>query len=309
MLASEAPTHVIGWSRGQGVLARAYNRLGEHARAREVCLSALARLSDEDLTFVVLNLHVQLELSLAEAALGELDVARERVKQLLARHADRVGPLALGAIHEARARIALFEHDFEIARLHCTAMRRAYAPAQSATLFELTDQLADQIALAEHGEAPPVHNFAALLGDAAELITRVHLLGKQAERRWEARARRGLRIALELTGADSGFVIAPAVEANAVYAEEHAPEPEAVQWARSQCAAQLRASAARPGSTLGCSAELRLKEVRYCLFPLGPATGSNHCPALVLGFRETSSRPHDQRVLAILTGALQETLA
>src|SRR5262249_11690652 len=141
MRESEAPRHVIGWSRAQGVLARAHNRLGQHERARELCQVALAHLSAEDLSFVVLNLHVQLELLMAEAALGELDSARKRVKHLLAHHAERVGPLALGAIHEACARIALFERDYETARVHCAAMRRAYAPAQSATLFELTDQL------------------------------------------------------------------------------------------------------------------------------------------------------------------------
>ncbi|HKU41167.1 MAG TPA: hypothetical protein VJR89_23555, partial [Polyangiales bacterium] len=309
MHASDAPRHVIGWARGQGILARAHNRLGEHARARELCRAVLAEKCEEDLTFVVLNLHVQLELSLAEAALGELDSARERVKRLLAQHADRVGPLALGAIHETRARVALFERDYDVARLHCTAMRRAYAPAQSATLFELTDQLADQIALAEHGDRPLGRNLTALLGDAAELITRVHLLGgDQSENRWEARARRGLRIALELTGAQSGFVIAPATQGDAVYADEREPDGAVVRWARSLREPKSDHSGTQRLTKLGCSAELRVNDTCYCLFQIRAHSLESRA-VLVLGFRETSSRPPDQRVLAILTGALQETLA
>jgi tetratricopeptide (TPR) repeat protein len=309
MHGSDAPPHLLGWSRGQGILARAHNRIGEHARARELCQAALAGRSEEDLTFVVLNLHVQLELALAEAALGQLDSARERVKRLLAQHADRVGPLALGAIHETRARVALFEQDYDVARLHCTAMRRAYAPTQSATLFELTDQLADQIAFAEHGDRPVAHGLPALLGDDANLITRVY--GKEAELRWEARARRGLRIALELTGAKSGFLISPVAQGDVVYAEEQEPEAEVLEWARSRRSSKAESSSTAPQRTEpGCSAAIRRDDLCYSMFPLGPAGSDTHDPPiLVLGFEQTRSRPPDQRVLAILTGALQETLA
>jgi hypothetical protein len=311
MRGSDAPTNSVGWLRGQGILARAHNRLGEHARARELCQLALADRSEADLTFVVLNLHVQLELVLAEAALGELDSARERVKRLLAQHADRVGPLALGAIHEARARVALFERDHEIARLHCTAMRRAYDPTGSATLFELTDQLADQVALAERGERPVRQGVVALLGDDANLITRVHRFRMQGERRWEARARRGLRVALELTGAQDGFVISAAEQGDILYADEREPPVEVLQWAKA-----VRMSSAepreptRPKTMPGCSAELRWKDVCYRMFPLkSPADEADPARLLVLAFEETGSGVLDERMLAIVTGALQETLA
>jgi hypothetical protein len=306
---SDAPRHLTGWSRGQGILARAHNRLGEHVRARELCQGALAGRSEDDLTFVVLNLHLQLELALADAALGELDSARKRMKRLLAQHTDRVGPLVLGAIHETRARVALFEREYEVARLHCTAMRRAYAPTHSPILSELTDQLADQIALAEGGAH--AQTAISLLGDDARLITSVQLFSEQSEHAGEARARRGLRVALELTGAQSGFVISSAAQGDVLYAEECEPEAEVLAWAKATRLYKPERSGASPRQAeLGCSGELRRNHVCYCMFPLGPAVHAVDPPAtLVLGFEENRSRPPDRRVLAIVTGALEETLA
>ena len=301
MSQSDAPSNLVGWSRGQGILARAYNGVGQHERARQLCQVVLARCSEDDLTFVVLNLHVQLELALAEASLGDLDGARERMKRLLAQHADRVGPLALGAIHETRARVAMFEREYDVARLHCTAMRHAYAPAQSPTLDELTEQLADQIAQAERGDSEQLPRSVALLPNEPQLITRVQLFAAQSDRRWEARARRGLRVAIELTGAQSGFILSPEQHGDVLYTEERDPEPAVLEWAK---LTRLREA------ERGCSGELRRDEICYCLFPLAPTDHPSSAPAiLVLGFEEHRSRPPDRRVLAIVTGALHETLA
>ncbi|HEX6239626.1 MAG TPA: hypothetical protein VFZ61_01985, partial [Polyangiales bacterium] len=68
----EAPLAVVGWARSHGGLARAYNGLGEHAKAREVCERALGMLSPEDLAFPALNLALQIEYALALLGLGEL---------------------------------------------------------------------------------------------------------------------------------------------------------------------------------------------------------------------------------------------
>jgi hypothetical protein len=308
MRQSDAPPHLIGWSRGQGILARAHNRLGEHTQARELCQAALAGRSADDLSFVVLNLHLQLELALADAALGDLGSARERVRGLLAQHAERVGPLALGAIHEARARVALFEREYDVARLHCTAMRRAYEPTQSPTLSELTDQLADQIARAECSKREPERAAVALLGDDAHLVTRVRLFREQSERGWADRARRGLRVALELTGAQSGFVISPVGCDDVLYAEECEPDAEVVSWAKAIRRGETEGPAPSRAE-LGCRGELRRNQICYCMFPLGPALDAGDRSAvLVLGFEENRSRPPDRRVLAIVTGALEETL-
>src|SRR5262249_23920910 len=102
----DEPQRALGWTFGQSVLARAHNRLGEHARARALCRVALAGRTEEDLGFVVWNLHAQLELILADAALGDHAAAQARLQRSIEQHRD-VGPLALGAVHETCARVAL----------------------------------------------------------------------------------------------------------------------------------------------------------------------------------------------------------
>ena len=69
-----------------GALAQAYNALGEHARAREACEQALAWLTEEDLDFCVVNLGILLELSRAQAGLGDLSGAAQRLDALIERH-------------------------------------------------------------------------------------------------------------------------------------------------------------------------------------------------------------------------------
>ncbi|HEY2734942.1 MAG TPA: AAA family ATPase, partial [Polyangiales bacterium] len=110
------PPGRVGWTRLRGLLARAYNGLGQHARARELCLEALAPLTEEDFSFVMMSLHVQIELALADAGLGQIDAASAQLDRLIARHADQGGRLARGALHEARARVALLDVDFAAAR-------------------------------------------------------------------------------------------------------------------------------------------------------------------------------------------------
>jgi hypothetical protein len=231
------------------------------------------------------------------------------VKRLLSQHADR-GPLARGAIHEARARVALLEGDYDVARLHCTAMRHAYAPT-CPTLLELTDQLSGQIALAEGASGRPGQASASGRGDDAQLITRVHAFGRQSERRSEARARRDLRVALELTGAQSGFMIAPAEQGEALYAEEGEPDREVLEWAKAVrlVVSDCGVTSASEGES-GCSEQLRRNGMCYYMVPLGPLMGPAHPPPIVvLGFRDDRTCPQHRRVLAVVTGTLQETVA
>lgn len=55
----EQPMQLVGWCRGEGVRARAYNALGQHARAKETCLSVLGQLTPAELELCALNLGLQ----------------------------------------------------------------------------------------------------------------------------------------------------------------------------------------------------------------------------------------------------------
>jgi tetratricopeptide (TPR) repeat protein len=119
---AEQPLAVVGWTRSMGALARCYNALGEHERARDLAARTLAQLTPGDLEFPAMTLSVQIEQALAEAGLGQLARARELLERLLEKHAPGRGPLTLGALHEACARVAVLASDEQRSREHFAQM-------------------------------------------------------------------------------------------------------------------------------------------------------------------------------------------
>jgi tetratricopeptide (TPR) repeat protein len=289
-----------GWLRGRSILARAYNRSGEHARAKEICHSALEGKSEEDLSFALMSLHLQIELALADAALANFEAARTRADQLLVRHAGN-GIIALGTLHELRARVALIERDFETCRVHCLAMRSAFELTETTTLRELSERLWERLLEAERGDTAQIATPAALLADDAHLMTRMRLILSHTERTFERRARVGLQVAFELTGAETGFVISRAGATRFIGSDERPLEPELVRWAEAQLLDRTKLPV--PEQTLDETAQYVAGEHRYCVIRLG---AGNAAPALVLGFRATTPRAPGAEVLATLARHLAE---
>jgi hypothetical protein len=141
----EEPLSIVGWGRSHGSLARAYNALGDHARALEICQRALSRLEPEDLAFTALNILLQIEHALARAGLGELVAAAAEVEDLLSRHAGNQGPLTMGALNEARARIALLANDPATAADSLLKMEAWYHPTGIPTLMQRCARLAKEL--------------------------------------------------------------------------------------------------------------------------------------------------------------------
>ncbi len=117
---------VIGWARAHGALAACLNQLGQHTRARDACQHALDQLSAEDLNFTGMTLYPQIELAHAEAGLGEYGKANAHLDRLIAKHKEANGPLTMGALYEARARVALRARDKAACELHAAEMERHY---------------------------------------------------------------------------------------------------------------------------------------------------------------------------------------
>jgi tetratricopeptide (TPR) repeat protein len=311
MRASDQVPKTGGWSRGQGILARAHNRVGEHEQARAVCQAALEGKSQEDLDFVLMNLHLQIEWILAEAALGNFEVARARSDAMLARHTG-IGPIAIGALHECRARVALLERDFVLCHEHCEAMRRQFAATDIVSLHELSERFIQRVAVAERGEEAAVASPATLLGDDEHLMTRMRLILTHTEHTFERRAQLGLQIALELTGAQQGFVISCAANGGMVGTTDQVPAPELVSWAISQLQVDTEEQTAvlHPHSILSDTSVLTLGELRYCVSPLGAVDSATHAPfALVLGFQGRVPRSPSAEVLGMLARHLVEQQA
>jgi tetratricopeptide (TPR) repeat protein len=123
---AETPLAVVGWARSLGALARAYNALGEHEKARDLCQRTLAQLTPADLEFPAMNLGLQIEYALAQAGLGETARAITLIDGLLDEHGPAQGPLTLGALYEARARISMLAGDEDTCRKYLAEMDTRY---------------------------------------------------------------------------------------------------------------------------------------------------------------------------------------
>jgi tetratricopeptide (TPR) repeat protein len=141
----EPPAAVIGWARAHGALARALNGLALHERARDTCLRAIRALSPEDLRFPAMNLGVQIELALAYAGLGQHDLAIKDLDALLAEHTPNNGPLTLGALHEARARVAMWMGDEATCRTHLAAMEKFFRGTDVPSLIARSESFAKEV--------------------------------------------------------------------------------------------------------------------------------------------------------------------
>jgi hypothetical protein len=304
---AKTPPGRVGWTRIRGLLARAHNGLGEHARARELCLEALAPLSDEDRSFVTMSLHVQIELALAEAGLGQLTAAREQLAGLIARHAEQGGPLICGALHEASTRVAISAQDFEAARAHFDRMRGYYQRTAIATLLELVDTLARRLEVAEHG---PSAVLAPLTSADERLATRVRLILSHTDASLPMRAQKCLQIALELSGADDGFLVVPERSAAPVaHSGSTAPDDALVAWARErlQNACTDETAIETYGSSApGDHAFKVVGRMHYCVIALwtDDAELDSATAAIALGFYDRRPRLPDREVLSVIADHL-----
>jgi tetratricopeptide (TPR) repeat protein len=147
----ERPMELVGWSRGEGLRAAAYNMLGEYERARATCRAALQNLTAEDLTFCALNLGLELELARADAGLGDVDAARERLTKLCAAHEAGANPLTMGALHEALAELAVLREDAQGAKQHLAEVDRWFRQTRDPALVARIERLSRLLSVVEKG--------------------------------------------------------------------------------------------------------------------------------------------------------------
>lgn len=141
----EAPHSRPAWGRSHGVLARAYNRTKQHAKARAACMRVVECYEDEAYDFPALNLIVLTELAIAEASLGDLSAAHARVEGMLSRLRVHQNPLTLGHIYETQVEIALIAGDTNEARAHFARMLEQYEIVNSPSLVQHCDVLRARI--------------------------------------------------------------------------------------------------------------------------------------------------------------------
>lgn len=219
----------LGWASMRALLAGVYTALGTPLRARSVCIEALAQLTEEDRRYVIMTLSVEVELALAESALGMHAAAVGQLDALLARHTDK-GGLVLGLLHRARVRVALASGDLDGAEQHLEGVEACYRPMRLSSLHLLVAELRAEL---RRARSPDANVTAALRDDDDHLLTRVKLLmtGRRADN--DDRAVVALQVAVDLTEADRGFLVYSDVTTPAVSVGAP-PSDEVVRWARAR---------------------------------------------------------------------------
>ncbi|HKP62615.1 MAG TPA: protein kinase [Polyangiales bacterium] len=153
----------IHWLPARGHYARALNRAGEHARAKQLLLETLEHVTDLDRGVRVLCFEARRQLVLAQAALGELEQASQALEALLREYEPDQNPMLLGLLHETRAQCALAAAERDAYVTHAEAaqvyFRRTHNPALIAHI-----QVLEQLALAVRSDGQPA--FLALSGTA-----------------------------------------------------------------------------------------------------------------------------------------------
>ncbi|MDB4984959.1 MAG: hypothetical protein JWN04_137, partial [Myxococcaceae bacterium] len=301
------PVALNGWTRSRGQLASAHNALGEYAEAGALCEDALRRISAEDLMFARLNEGVELELCVAHAGLGEFALARQRLAGLLEKHGPLEGPLTLGAIHDTYVRVALIERDFAACAEHLAHMERWYRDLELPSLAVHVEALTRQVEAAEHaGEPAPK---GPLSSDDGHLVTRVRLLLTQSGELSSERASKALQIAVELSGADDGFIVFKRIRDGLAAYLNAEPDPELVGWARTRLLAAYADDETAAIDDLNSLIDINLKliaGVSYCVAPLWARVDDEDVvvAAVALGFRNTAPKLPSADVMRVIATSL-----
>jgi predicted Ser/Thr protein kinase len=277
------------YTRARGLLARALNGLGQHARAKELCLTALAALEAGDRVFVMLTLNTQIELALAELGLGHGGVAKAQLDALIVEHEPGQSPITLGALHQALVRVALRERDFARARAELAKMEAYYRTTDVATLLAQSASLRRAIDRAENPRGLGSEGEEVLR--AARVMTRVKLaLSHHGSPLVTVRAQKGLQIALELSSADEGFIVLAESEGDPVaHLGDQPPSAELVLWAEQNLLEASTDEQTVMTEEVDSEIDSNYKVVgtmRYCVVPLLAERRHQErvVAALVLGF-------------------------
>jgi hypothetical protein len=147
-----------------------------------------------------MNLLPQISLAHAEAGLGNLDLAAEMLEALLKKHQSGNGPLTLGALHEARARVALLAHDKETCERHAREMEARYLATGISSLVALCDAFAREQRRA-FAQLRPKDEYGALDPNAFSVgPTTLERALAEGEDGFEGRAQRVLKALVEELG-------------------------------------------------------------------------------------------------------------
>jgi hypothetical protein len=136
--------------------ARALNRLGRHAEAKDFLQPFLAGVSDDDLTVVMIYPMLHRELAHAQAGLGDHGAAFATIDRLLERYTESKHPLLLGNLHASAAAIAVDAGDTTRALEHVSHMEHWFRPTGNPALIGQCERMLRQVRRMVDGRAGEV---------------------------------------------------------------------------------------------------------------------------------------------------------
>jgi hypothetical protein len=145
-------------------LAFLLNQTGEPARARQITGQLLTAWGPEDRAFVRVTLWAQIQHAMATAALGHSAEAAQLLDEWIEEHSPGRGPVTLGLLHEARARVAFSSGDSEGFERHRAHMARWLRPTGNPWLIALCERLGTD---AQRDSRPPQSSRPAIHMDTA----------------------------------------------------------------------------------------------------------------------------------------------
>ena len=209
----------IGWARSVGFQAQGYNHLGRYAEALAVCEAAMAHVRPEDRRFVRMFLMLEVQHALALAGLGRTLDAANRLQELITEHEPFRGPLTLGLLHEARARVALLHRDKDTFAHDLAQVERWYRPTCVSSLIAHIELLARQGE--EVFDLPRMHGSVSMT--PSSLSTARSALSQCSDDR--ARAELALDLILEEGGVAQGHLFLLGSDDELMLAASRSPTP------------------------------------------------------------------------------------
>jgi hypothetical protein len=142
-LEKREPRSFIGWATTLAGTASVYNGLGRHREARALCERALGTLTEEDRQYVNLFLEVDVQAALADAGMERFDEALGRLDGAIVRFQGSGHPLALGLLHEARARVSYQAGKKRDYHHHLQQMELYFRPTGTPALIAKCERVAE----------------------------------------------------------------------------------------------------------------------------------------------------------------------
>ncbi|MCP4600632.1 MAG: protein kinase [Proteobacteria bacterium] len=169
LMASIKPRKHILWQFPYTVQAMALNEIGEHARAKQVCLDALSYANPRDRIYVMKYLRLEQQIAIADAGLGDEEGAAKRIDGLIERHTKYGNPVIMSILHETRAQVAIVAQDSKAFEQHLLEMKRWCHVARNPAMLAYCETIADKGAKA--GVSWPPSTDPASADDVATTIS------------------------------------------------------------------------------------------------------------------------------------------